>query len=122
MAKIVAIGDSLTQGFQSGAILRTTWSYPAMIARSMGLNTPNDFPIPTFPGTGLPLNIEEALHSMESQLGSEIDVKEWIIRFPVLLRNFMNDTEDMYERGTGSRPSPFGGYYHNLAIWGFPGY
>jgi hypothetical protein len=29
MAKLVAIGDSLTQGFQSGAILRTDLAYPA---------------------------------------------------------------------------------------------
>jgi hypothetical protein len=31
MTKLVAIGDSLTQGFQSGAILKTTWSFPTMI-------------------------------------------------------------------------------------------
>ena len=38
--KLVAIGDSLTQGFQSGPILNTEWSYPAMIARSLGLSVP----------------------------------------------------------------------------------
>jgi hypothetical protein len=37
MAKLVAIGDSLTQGFQSLAISRTDLSFPAMIAERMGL-------------------------------------------------------------------------------------
>ena len=31
MAKLVAIGDSLTQGFQSLAIQKTNHTYPAMI-------------------------------------------------------------------------------------------
>ncbi|RCJ25612.1 lipase [Nostoc minutum NIES-26] len=119
MAKLVAIGDSLTQGFQSGAIYRTDWSFPAIIARSMGLELPNDFRIPRFPGSGLPLNIEEALRWMKTQLGADIDLSEWIVRFPVLLGRFIDEIEDLYERGTGSRPAAFGGVYHNLGVWGF---
>ncbi|MFN6567322.1 hypothetical protein [Dendronalium sp. ChiSLP03b] len=119
MAKLVAIGDSLTQGFQSGAIYRTDWSFPAIIARSMGLELPNDFRIPRFPGSGLPLNIEEALRWMKTQLGADIDLSEWIVRFPVLLGRFLDEVEDLYERGTGSRPAAFGGVYHNLGVWGF---
>ena len=34
--RLVTIGDSLTQGFQSGAIFNTKLSYPMMIAREMG--------------------------------------------------------------------------------------
>ncbi len=119
MAKLVAIGDSLTQGFQSGAIFKTDWSFPAMIARSMGLNIPDDFPVPTFEGSGLPLNIEVALHSMKKQLGSEINFTEWLIQFPSLLMNFMDNVEDLYERGAGSQPIHYDGVYHNLAVWGF---
>ena len=70
MAKLVAIGDSLTQGFQSGAILKTEWSYPSMIARSFGLSVPTDFRIPSFFGSGLPINIEELLRFMETKLGN----------------------------------------------------
>ncbi len=55
--KLVALGDSLTQGFHSGAIFQTDWSYPAMIARSMNLAIPTQFRIPRFAGSGLPLNI-----------------------------------------------------------------
>lgn len=119
MAKLVAIGDSLTQGFQSGAIYRSDWSFPAIIARSMDLKIPTDFRIPHFPGSGLPINIEEALRWMRTQVGNEIDLAEWIVRFPVLLGQFIDGVEDLYERGAGSRPAAFGGTYHNLAVWGF---
>lgn len=119
MAKLVAIGDSLTQGFQSGAILRTDLSYPALIARSLGLRIPTEFPIPAFPGSGLPLNLEDALRTMERSLGPDIDRLEWIVRFPVLLHQYVDQVEDLYERGAGARPVSYGGSYHNLAVWGF---
>ncbi len=119
MAKLVAIGDSLTQGFQSGAILRTDLSYPALMAKSFGLKVPSEFPIPSFPGGGLPLNIEDLLRSMEQTLGREIDTWEWVVRFPTLLNQYLDGVEDLYERGTGSRPASYGGSYHNLAVWGF---
>ncbi len=119
MAKLVAIGDSLTQGFQSGAILKTEWSYPAMIARAIGLSVPTDFRIPSFFGSGLPINIEELLRFMEIVLGDEISTDEWILRFPFLVEQFIDGVEDLYERGRGSKPSAFRGQFHNLAIWGF---
>lgn len=121
MAKIVVIGDSLSQGFQSGAILNTTWSYSAMIARSMGLNVPQDFRVPTFPGTGLPLNIEELLRWLgeKIRLGPDIDFGEWFSQFPIFVNQFMDDVEDLYERGLGAQPDLFSGMYHNLAVWGF---
>ena len=119
MAKLVAIGDSLTQGFQSGAIFHTEKSFPAMIARSMGLDLLNDFCIPRFPGDGLPLNIEALLRWMETQLGSRVQPHEWILQFPFLFANYADQVEDLYERGRGSRPVSFGGTYHNLGVWGF---
>ena len=64
MPKLVAIGDSLTQGVQSGAIYKTELSFPALIAEAMGLRVPSDFRVPRFPGSGLPLNIEALLRSM----------------------------------------------------------
>ncbi|MGB3533177.1 MAG: SGNH/GDSL hydrolase family protein [Microcoleaceae cyanobacterium] len=119
MAKLVAIGDSLTQGFQSGAIFRTDWSFPVMIARSMGLSLKSDFIVPEFVGSGLPLNLEFALQEMAKELGTEVDLREWMIQFPSLLMQFMNKTENLYERGIGSKPVNYEGIYHNLAVWGF---
>ena len=54
MPKLVAIGDSLTQGVQSGAIFETELSYPALIAEAMGLDVPIDFRVPTFLAMGSP--------------------------------------------------------------------
>lgn len=119
MAKLVAIGDSLTQGFQSGAISRTDLAFPTLIAKTLGLRVPTEFPIPSFAGSGLPLNIEALLRSMERSLGNEIDPWEWVVRFPTLLNQYVDGVEDLYERGAGSRPASFGGSYHNLAVWGF---
>jgi len=119
VAKLVALGDSLTQGFQSGAIFRTDLSYPALIARSFGLRVPYEFRVPSFPGSGLPLNLELMLRSMALTLGPDISMGEWFFRFPGLLSRFIDEVEDLYERGAGARPAAFGGVYHNLAVWGF---
>ena len=46
--RLVAIGDSLTHGFQSGAIFNTDLSYPAIIAAELGWLRP--VPPPAVPG------------------------------------------------------------------------
>src|SRR5689334_3341715 len=52
--RLVAIGDSLTHGFQSDAIFNSDWSYPAMIARELGWY--DQFRHPEYRGFGgLPL-------------------------------------------------------------------
>lgn len=62
---LVTIGDSLTQGFQSGCISRTDISYPALIAHAMKWN----FTYPKFPNEeALPLN----LGSSRAQFGEPI--------------------------------------------------
>ena len=119
MPKLVAIGDSLTQGVQSGAAFETLLSYPALIAEAMGLDVPNDFRVPTFAGEGLPLNIEWLLHSMGRKLGKSINWFEWRFEVPLLLADRFDRTEDMYERGPGSRRTQYSGIHHNLAVSGF---
>lgn len=119
MPKLVAIGDSLTQGVQSGAIFETELSYPALIAEAMGLDVPTDFRVPTFPGSGLPVNIEWLLHSMRRNLGESINWFEWRFEVPFLLANRLDSVEDMYERGEGSRRLGYSGVFHNLAVSGF---
>lgn len=118
--RIAAIGDSLTQGFMSGAISNTSMSFPAMIARALGISIPGDFKVPRFPGPGLPLNIEEALHSIGEKLGADLKgTRTWSWRFPRRFADFCDMVEDLYERGSGSGPAQFGGTYNNLAVWGF---
>jgi hypothetical protein len=117
--RIAAIGDSITQGFQSGAIHNTGWSYPAIVARALGLAVPLDFRVPRIPGPGLPLNIEDRLRRIEAEVGPDLSPAEWILRFPGLASNYIDEVEDYYERGGGTLPPKFRGVYHNLAVWGF---
>jgi len=54
--RLVVIGDSLTHGFQSGAVFNTDLSYGAIIAHELGWL--NEFRYPRYPGFGgLPFNI-----------------------------------------------------------------
>ena len=119
MPKLVAIGDSLTQGVQSGAVSDPEFSYPALIAQAMGLDVTDDFRAPKFPGHGLPLNIEWLLDSMSTELGVSIESREWFRKVPSSLRDHLSRIEEYYERGDGARPARDDGVYHNLAVSGF---
>lgn len=118
MPNLVAIGDSLTQGVQSGSVFKPELSFPALIAESMGLNVPTDFRVPSFPGSGLPFNIEWFLRLMRQKLGSDIEGIEWVDLL-YHLSGFVDDIQDLYERGAGSKPAVYTGVYHNLAVAGF---
>lgn len=115
----VAIGDSLTQGFQHGAIHKTGWSFPAIIARGMGLEVPLGFRVPRIPGPGIPLNLEDLLRVVRDRVGDSLSTAEWILEFPRVASDYIDDVEDYYERGGGTLPPKFRGVYHNLAVWGF---
>ncbi len=125
MAKLVAIGDSLTQGVMSGAISKTKLSYPALIADAMGLNIcapvtgdapkdPNDFRVPRFPGKGLPLNIEELLRAIGPDFDDTMNFGELASRIFSIL-GFINGTQTSYS----FEKTDFDGVYHNLAVSGF---
>jgi hypothetical protein len=117
---VVAIGDSLTQGFQHGAIRRTQWSFPAMIARSFGHSVDRSgHRVPDFGELGLPVDLERLLDELEQQVGDSIEWHEWLLQVPVVLHSLLHRTEEYYERGSGSRALPFDGHHHNLAAWGF---
>lgn len=120
---VVALGDSLTQGFQHGAIRRTEWSFPAMIARSFGHGVDRQIMgghrIPDFGELGLPVDLERLLFELEQQLDDAIEWHEWLLELPKVVRSLLHRTEEYYERGAGSGALAFDGHYHNLAAWGF---
>jgi hypothetical protein len=117
MVKLVAIGDSLTQGFQSLAICRTQFSYPAMIAECMGCPVP-EFQTPDFMGSGgLPFNIEWLARKLQDKYGRDISFFEWPAAIDSI-RRLLDDVEDYWERGPGNKPVK-DTRYHNLAVWGF---
>ena len=116
--RLVTIGDSLTQGFQSGAIFNPKLSYPGIIAREMGWNQLR-YPIYEGPGNGLPINLEHLVRQIENKLGETIDWWEFP-SFLSLVRNYLDEVEDYWERGAGSiPPDPNGKINHNLAVYGW---
>ena len=116
--RLVCIGDSLSQGFKSGAIFEPNLSYPATIAWEMGLGE-DEFRYPSFAGQGgLPINIEYLLRRLDHEFGE--DVNWWELPLlPIYLRQWMDEIEDYWETGAGAAPIRYRGAYHNLAVWGF---
>ena len=115
--RLVTIGDSLTQGFQSGAVFHTDLSWPAIVAWELGWYDQFRKPVYGGPG-GLPLNIELLLRDLEHRFGADLDWWE----FPLALfqgRQFMDRVEDYWERGPGSSFPNVTGINHNLAIYGW---
>jgi hypothetical protein len=115
--RIVVIGDSLSHGFQSGAIFNTDLSYGAIIAYELGWL--DSYRYPRYAGRGgLPLNIELLLRELERHVGSSISIWE----LPEALfraREFMDDVEDYWERGPGSIPPRDETINHALAVYGW---
>lgn len=114
--RLVVIGDSLSQGFQSGAIFNTAWSYPAIIAYELGWFEHYRYPV--YPGHGgLPLNIELLLRELQDQDGDHISAYEAPAAL-LRLRSLMDQVEDYWERGPGATPTSHD-FVHDLAAYGW---
>ena len=109
--RLVTLGDSLTMGFQHGAIFRTGLSWPALAAAAMGIA---DFRYPVFeppdgPG-GLPLDLERLARALAARPGPN----------PLFARGYLDAIEDYWERGEGRNPPDrHGPINHNLAVYGW---
>ena len=115
--RLVTIGDSLTHGFQSGAIYNTSISYPAIIAHELGWF--DHFRYPGYFGQGgLPLNLEFLIRELEHEYGDKLNWWE-VPRAPFLVRQFMARVEDWWERGLGIEVAQLTGINHNLGIYGW---
>jgi len=116
--RLVSIGDSLTHGFQSGAIFNTGLSYPVLIAEALGWKSSFRYPTYNGPGDGLPLNLESLARSLEQRFGGNVDVLE-LVPTLLFLRDYLDKIEDYWERGDGSRPPAQQKINHNLAVYGW---
>lgn len=115
--RLVTIGDSLTHGFQSGAIFHTDVSYPAIIAWELGCH--GEFRYPTYPAYGgIPFNIEFVVAELEGHFGSELSWWELPLAL-YRLRQHLAEAEDWWDDGPGSRLPPGRGINHNLGIYGW---
>src|SRR3954447_3647087 len=115
--RLVVLGDSLSQGFQSGAVYTTDLSWPAVVAHEMGWSGAFRHPVYGGPG-GLPLNIELLLRRLEERFGRRFSI--WEIPLALFAaRGFMDEVEDYWERGPGSRAANVNRYNHALATYGW---
>jgi hypothetical protein len=129
--RLVTIGDSITQGFMSGAVFHTELSWPAVIATELGVRPrakPRSapgvigefrFPVyesPDGPG-GLPLDLERAIRGLEQRVGEQLSWWE-VGRALYWVQRHLDGIEDYWERGAGSAPPGAKLPYHNLAVYG----
>ncbi|MBD2337098.1 hypothetical protein H6G64_08850 [Calothrix sp. FACHB-156] len=115
--RLVTLGDSITHGFQSGAIFDTQLSYPVIIAKELGWG---EMRYPTYggPKDGLPLNLERLANDLDKQFGSNINPLEFVAA-ALFLRQQLDINENYWERGTGSLFPIQQGINHNLAVYGW---
>jgi hypothetical protein len=115
--RLVTIGDSLTHGFQSGAIYNTDISFPAIIASELGWYP--QFRHPRYPGFGgIPLNIELMIRDLEERFGDELSWWE----LPSALfhaRQHLAEAEHWWDSGPGASTPPMPGISHNLGVYGW---
>jgi len=115
--RLVAIGDSLTHGFQSAAIFNTDISYPALIAYELGWL--DQFRRPHYWGFGgLPLNIEYLVRDLEERFGSNIPT----YKLPLAAfhaRHWMAQAEQFWESGPRSALPSSPLINHNLGVFGW---
>ncbi len=115
--RLVTIGDSLTHGLSSGAVFRTELSWPAQVARSLGIG---NFAFPAYAGPldGLPLNVETFLRRLQDKFGTSLGFLDKL-RLPLTARKLLDRNEDYWERGDGHRLPATNVKYHNLGIYGW---
>ncbi|MBA8793792.1 hypothetical protein FHX74_001397 [Friedmanniella endophytica] len=114
--RLVTIGDSLTHGFQSGAIHNTDLSWPAILAYELGWFDQYRFPI--YPGFGgLGLNLEYLLRDLEEHLGPEISWWE-APEAAVRVLGTLTRADRYWARGAGAEVPPHA-YVHDLAVYGW---
>lgn len=115
--KLVAMGDSVAQGFKNGGVYRTDLSFPAILARCF--QSGSRFDTPSFSGQGgIPINLEVLIRGLSEEFGESITLNEY---FPVArhlyttLRRIKNHWENENNHLHRNRDFP----YHNQAVWGF---
>ncbi|MBV8542224.1 MAG: hypothetical protein JO364_11920 [Pseudonocardiales bacterium] len=120
--RLVTLGDSLTMGVKSFAIVDTGLSWPAILADTMGLGE-NDFTYPRFSGPadcpGLPLNLEAIVRGIDlAGAGSPVGVRQ--LREALAVTTAVSHVKSYWEHGPGSiPPGASASYHHNLAIYGW---
>ena len=117
--KLFTIGDSISQGFMSGAAARTDLSYSSLIANQLGIKK---YQYPHWPHGGLPVNIEDLFREIERKYGANISTLEWGLAIADTIPSYLNIIERYYERGDGAANKKYrekDQFFHNVAVRGF---
>ena len=115
--KLVAMGDSMAQGFKNGGVYRTDLSFPALLAKTLDANI--EFDSPSFVAqAGIPVNLEVLIRGLSEEVGQSIRYNNSIPAARHLyttLRRIKSYWENDENHLNRSRDFP----YHNQAVWGF---
>ncbi len=110
------MGDSMAQGFKNGGIYITDLSFPALIARSMGLH--DEFQQPSFSAqAGIPINIEILVRGLAEKYGNELTAGNTISAARDLYRT-LSRIKSYWEGQLKSLQSDQASPFHNQSIWG----
>ncbi|WP_375750030.1 hypothetical protein [Vibrio sp. HN007] len=119
-AKLFTIGDSISQGFMSGAAANTHQSYSTLLAQAMNIN---DYRFLNWDQRyKTKFDMERIFRKLEKRYGSDIRGLEWIGVAPTI-NNILDEAEDYFERGDGmlgnavSSPHSTKGF-HNVSVEG----
>jgi hypothetical protein len=122
LMKLFTIGDSISQGFMSGAAAHTTHlAYSHLIAGCMRLE--GGYEHPRWAAGGLPINLEIILRRLEKQYGDNVNPLELALALRTVNRIF-EEAEEYYERRPGRADTLYTGnglevlFFHNVAFQG----
>lgn len=121
MARLLTIGDSISQGFMSGGAARPEVCYSTFIAEALGSRPGRNYRFGQWPLGGMPVNFESLLRHLAKYFGDDVwGPFEWPTA-AVRITGFIDKLEDYYERGAGDYRKPLDGVtgLHNLASFGF---
>lgn len=119
-AKLFTIGDSISQGFMSGAAANTHLSYSSLLAESLNFQ---DFRYMEWDERyKTKIDLERILRSLENKYGSDIKGLEWTGVLSTI-NNILDQAEDYFERGDGKVGKPVDSPhiekgFHNVAVEG----
>lgn len=119
--KLFTIGDSISQGFMSGAAANPQLSYNKLIADKMGLSYNNYSYLEWDEKYKTKVDLEYILRMLESKFGPDVSGwREWG-RAIKKIYDFIDAKEDYFERGDGKLGNPVNtnsSFFHNVSVEG----
>lgn len=116
--KLFIIGDSVSQGFMSGAAARPELAYGTILSELLEVD---DFSYLEWEeGKKLKVDLEQILRSLESKYGKNINMIEMLFSLKNI-NKLMDSSEEYFERGDGSlqkKVETSREWFHNVAVEG----